>query len=288
MTSSNALQETASTLSINNIEDAHLEARVLLGHVLKQSPTDLYSKTEYSLSPEQEQRLQQLIKRRLHREPSAYLINHKEFYGLDFYVDHRVLIPRPETELLVEEALKFVQNNISNPLHSIKPLVIADIGTGCGNIAISLALNSNNTKIYAVDISPSALEVAALNCNIHNVTDRIILLQGNLLEPLTETVDLIVANLPYIVTSELAQLSPEILHFEPMAALDGGKQGLDHIDQLLNQGKERIHHSCHILLEIGDSQEQPVAALVKEHLPNATFDFIPDWNSTKRIIEINI
>ncbi len=288
MISGIALQRTTSTLSINNIEDAHLEARILLSHVLQQSPTDLYSKPEYSLSPEQQQKLQELVKRRLQREPSAYLINHKEFFGLDFHVDHSALIPRPETELLVEETLKFVQSHINNLVDLVKPLVIADIGTGCGNIAISLALNSNDTKIYAVDISPSALEVASLNCHTHNVTDQIILLQGNLLEPLTETVDVIVANLPYIPTPELAKLSPEIHNFEPMIALDGGRQGLDHIGQLLRQAKEKIHHSCRILLEIGADQEKSVATLITEHLPNATFEFIPDWNGIKRIIGINI
>lgn len=281
-----ALQQTVSKLSTNDIEDAHLEARVLLSHVLKRSPVDIYTEPEYNLSQEQEQGLQQLVERRLQREPSAYLINHKEFYGSNFYVDHRVLIPRPETELLVEETLKFIHGNIINHIQSTKPLVIADIGTGCGNIAISLALNINNVKIYAVDISPSALEVAIINCKLHKATDRIILLQGNLLEPLPEAAHLMVANLPYITTSELAKLSPEIYYFEPMVALDGGGEGLDLINQLLKQVKQK-NHPCHLLIEIGAGQEQLIATLIEKHLPHATFEFIPDSNGIKRVIKIN-
>ena len=276
----NTLQQIAKTLRINNIEDAHVEARMLLGHILHRSPAGLYSEPEYSLNDEQKQGLEQLVERRLQREPSAYITNCREFYGINFYVDHRVLIPRPETELLVEEALKFAQPE--------KPLVIADIGTGCGNIAISLVLHMSNARMYAVDISASALEVAGINCILHKVTDRVILLQGNLLEPLTEPVDLIVANLPYIATPELMQLSPEIYCFEPPEALDGGTKGLNLINQLLRQVKEMGNRPTRLLLEIGTGQAQLVSNVVKKHLPNATSKFIPDLNGIERVIEITI
>jgi release factor glutamine methyltransferase len=278
------LQQTTKTLNSGDIEDAHLEARILLGYVLEKSPVDLYTEPAHVVTQEQKMYLQQVIERRLKREPAAYIINRKEFYGIDFFVDNRVLIPRPETELFVSEALKFAQTHINS---STKPLIVADIGTGCGNIAITLALNVPKLKIYATDISASALEVARINCEYYKVTDRVILLQGNLLEPLPENMDLIVANLPYITTTELPKLSPEIRDFEPITALDGGKEGLDHVNHLLKQVREKLYHPCRLLLEIGAGQDQTTDILIKEHLPGASFKFIPDSNGIKRIVEIN-
>jgi release factor glutamine methyltransferase len=208
MTLTQALQQSACTLSVNGIEDSYIEARVLLGHITKLSPVQIYTQTEQTLSREQERDLSKLIERRLRREPTAYIVNRREFYGIDFYIDSRALIPRPETELLVDTALEFSKNTCPP-----SPPLIADIGTGCGAIAISLALNLPQSKIYATDISHSALEVARLNCEHHKVTRQVTLLQGNLLEPVPEPVDLIVANLPYVRSSELENLSPEITGF---------------------------------------------------------------------------
>ena len=288
MTLGQALQQATSIFSVNNIEDAHLEARVLLEHVLKLSAAKLYTETEQNLNKEQEENLHRLIERRLHREPVAYIVNHKEFYGIDFYVDHRVLIPRPETELLVEEALKFAKRHGNEPAFRSNPLLVADIGTGCGNIAICLALNIANIKICAVDISPPALEVARLNCEHYRVTEKITLLRGNLLEPITKPVDLIVANLPYIKSSELNTLNPESAFFEPRAALDGGRWGLKQISRLLKQTKEKIEQQCCLLVEIGEEQEHSVVKLVNQYLTNAIIELVPDLNNIKRVVKINI
>jgi release factor glutamine methyltransferase len=286
MTLNRILQQTTEILSINNIEDAHLEARILVGRGLKKTPVELYTEIEHSLTQQEIENVQQLVEHRLRGEPAAYITNHKEFYGIDFYVDHRVLIPRPETELLVEEALKFARSYRESSIDSTSILTVADIGTGCGNIAISLALNISNIKVYAVDISSSALEVARRNCTHYKVTDRVTLLQGNLLDPITESVDLIIANLPYIATSELAKLRSEIYYFEPKVALDGGKEGSDQIHQLIRQASKKIHHPCHLLLEIGAYQEQAVTTIAKRYLPSAVFKCISDLNNIKRVIEI--
>jgi release factor glutamine methyltransferase len=285
MTLVQALQQSAHTLSLNGIEDSHIEARMLLGHITKLSPAQIYTQTEQTLSQEQEDNLQELVQRRLRREPSAYIVNHREFYGTDFYVDSHVLIPRPETELLVDTALEFTGSGLARPT---KPLIIADIGTGCGAIAISLALNLPRSKIYATDVSSSALEVASLNCNYHKVTDRVILLQGNLLEPLPEPIDLLVANLPYIKSSELANLSPEIIKFEPRLSIDGGASGLDYIHQLLKQAGGRINPEGCLLLEIGQNQEKEVSRLIQSCLDKVDFEFISDLNGIKRAAKIEL
>jgi release factor glutamine methyltransferase len=287
MTLAQALQQSTRTLSLNGIEDGHLEARILLQHILKLSPAQLYIQTERILSREQVKSLQELIERRLCREPAAYIVGHREFYGTDFCVDSRVLIPRPETETLVAAAFEFAEgytNHLSSPG---RPLLIADVGTGCGAIAISLALNLPQSKVYATDISPSALEVARLNCEHHNVMEQIILVQGNLLEPVPEPVDLIVANLPYIRNSELANLSPEITNFEPRVALDGGESGLEQIRQLLKQAEKKIRPGGRLLFEIGQEQEKAVVSLINHCLPKAKFEFIPDSSGIDRAVRID-
>jgi release factor glutamine methyltransferase len=285
MTLAQALQRSAHILSLNSIEDSHTEAIVLLGHITKLSPVQIYTDSEQTLSQEQERNLQELVERRLRHEPTAYIINHREFYGIDFYIDSQVLIPRPETELLVDTALEFAKYR-NTCLAS--PLLIADIGTGCGAIAISLALNLHGSKVYATDISSSAIEVARLNCAYHKVTGQIALLQGNLLEPLTEPVDLVVANLPYIKSSELPDLSPEITEFEPRVSIDGGKSGLDYIHQLLEQVEGKINTKGCLLLEIGQDQDKEVSYLIRSRLKNVNFEFIPDLNGIKRVAKIDL
>jgi len=287
MTLGQALQQATNIFNSNNIEDAQLEARILLGYLLKLSTAALYTEIKQNLNGEQEKNFRLLIERRLHREPTAYILNQKEFYGLDFYVDNRVLIPRPETELLVEEALKFVHSRANYPTSRGKRLLAADIGTGCGNIAICLALEIANIEIFAVDLSSAALEVARLNCERHKVNEKITLLRGNLLEPLTTTVDLIAANLPYIKSSELDTLDPEIVLFEPRIALNGGKEGLKWISQLLTQAKEKMQPGGCLIIEIGNEQEYSVVNLINQHLPNATVELVSDSNNIKRVVKIN-
>jgi release factor glutamine methyltransferase len=285
MTLAEALQQSAYALSTNSIEDSHIEARMLLGHVTNLSTVQIYTKHEQILSPEEEAKLQKLIGRRLRKEPTAYILKHKEFYGIDFYVDSRVLIPRPETELLVDAALELAAGRSS---YLTRPLLIADIGTGCGAIAISLVLNLPGNKVYATDSSRSALEVARLNCRHHKVAEQVTLLTGDLLQPLPEPVDLIVANLPYIKNSELLDLSPEIVGFEPGLALDGGESGLDCIQKLLQQVKDKTNAGGCLLLEIGHDQEIDVSHLIHTYLNGLNFRFIADLNCIKRVVKIDL
>jgi release factor glutamine methyltransferase len=278
-----ALSRAREILTANNIEDASLECEILLRYALKISRVQLYLDLYHELSPKQEENFWSLITRRANHEPTAYITRHCEFYGFDFYVDHRVLIPRSGSELLVDQTLKLMLK------HSIKkrrPCLIAEVGTGSGAIAISIARHLPQVKIYASDISAPALEVAAINCQKHQVANRIDLLLGNMLEPLLKPVDLIVANLPYIKESEMNELSPEIQVFEPRLALAGGEDGLAKIHQLLTQARGKLRARGSMLLELGDGQISETASLARHYFPHAEVEAVPDILGVSRVLKV--
>ena len=285
---SEALQSVTQTLRRAEIADPSVEAEVLLGHVLGMSKTGLYTEPERNLTSAEGERLRHLVRRRLDREPAAYVLGHGEFYGIDFYVDSRTLIPRPETELLVEKAVELARRIA----HQGEQTAMADIGTGCGAIAISLALALPQAKIYATDISPSALRVAEVNCRRHGVSSQVELLQGNLLEPLPQAVDVIVANLPYVKDCEFVDLSPEIREHEPTVAWAGGRDGLDKIREMLEQvqGKRGAHcwGSVCLLLEIGQGQGEMVTSLVNGYFPQASIELVSDLGGIERVVKVGL
>ena len=269
-----ALNHARRLLTDNNTEDALLESELLLRHALKISRVQLYLDLDCELSPEQEETFWHLVSRRRNGEPAAYIIGHREFYGLDFYVDPRVFIPRPESELLVEKAINLAQN--------YPVATIAEIGTGCGAIATCLALNLPQAKIYATDTSTEALEVALFNCQKYELANRICLLYGNMLTPLPEPVDLIVANLPYVKESEL----PQARIFEPLLALNGGPDGLEGIRQLCRQLGHKLHPEGHLVLEIGQGQRTAVTNLLRSLFPNAKIEITPDLSGIDRVVSL--
>jgi release factor glutamine methyltransferase len=279
-----ALQSATQTLLRTGIDDASVEAELLLGHVLRMSRTQLYTEPERVLTSAETKHLWCLVQRRLDHEPTAYVLGHCEFYGIDFYIDSHTFIPRPETELLVEKAVELA-HCIS---HREKQIAIADVGTGCGAIAISLALALPQAKIYATDISTSALQVAEINCQHHGVNSQVELLQGNLLEPLPQPVDMIVANLPYIKDCEFKDLSSEIINFEPMIALAGGKDGLDKIQQMLEQMPGKLNYGACFLLEIGQGQGEMVTSLIKSYSPQASIELISDLGGIERVVKVGL
>ena len=277
-----ALQSTARTLSREGIGDASVEAELLLGHVLGMTKTRLYAEPERILTSPETEYLCRLVQRRLNREPAAYVLEHCAFYGIDFYVDSHTLIPRPETELLVEETVELARGIA----HRGEQITIADIGTGCGAIAISLALTLPQAKIYAVDISASALKVAEMNCRRHGVDSRVELLQGDLLEPLPQPVDVLVANLPYIRSCEFKDLSPEIIDYEPRMALAGGEDGLDKIRLMLEQAPGKVDRGGCLLMEIGQGQGEAATSLVKRYFPQGSVELIPDLGGIERVVKV--
>jgi len=277
MTIKDALIRARGVLAAHDVEDTALESEVLMRHALKLDRTNLYTNLDIELSSEQENTFGHLVRRRLKGEPVAYITGHREFYGVDFYVNYHVLIPRPETELVVERAISLVQKyNLST---------LADIGTGCGAIAISLALNLPQTEIYATDISPSALEVALANCQTHRVENRIRLLQGDMLDPLPEPVDLIIANLPYVRECDLPT-NRSIS--EPSLALNGGSDGLEKIRQLCHQVRGKLRPGGHLLLEIGQGQKRKVVTLLRHLLPSAEIEVASDLAGIDRMINMHL
>jgi release factor glutamine methyltransferase len=274
LTLKQALGRARDVLSQNGVEDAPLESELLLRHALKIDRVRLYLELDRDLTPRQEQTFRHLLKRRLIGEPAAYITGHREFYGLDFEVNPDVLIPRPESELLVEAALAIAENH--------PPAIIADIGTGSGALAISLALGLPRAKIYAIDISAAALKVARLNCRRHGVVDRVLLLEGNLLEPLPEPVDIIVANLPYVRKAELKPKS------EPLLALDGGADGTETINQLCQQVCGRLKAGGSFLLEIGQGQREAVTTILHNIFTGGDIRVIPDLAGIERVVCFNL
>lgn len=275
MSRKQALSHARGILAEKNIEDAPLEGELLLRHVLGIDRTQLYLDLDHELSPKQDEAFRQLLERRLSGEPAAYITGHREFYGLDFYVDRRVLIPRPESELLVEETMSLAQE------HTLS--TIAEVGTGSGAIAITLALNLPEARIYATDISAPALEVAQLNCQKHGVIDRVCLLYGNMLDPLPEAVDLIIANLPYVRKSELAGM-----RFEPRLALDGGADGTEKIRQLCRRLEGKLHPGGFLLLEIGQGQGKEVTRLLNTLFPTGKIKLMPDLGGIERVVRLSL
>lgn len=274
-----ALLQAARLLTAIAHEEAPLEAEVLMRHLLGLDRTGLFLQSERELGPAEEEAFQGLVERRLQGEPVAYIVGHKEFFGLDLYVDRRVLIPRPETELLVEKALELLRDHP-------RPL-IADVGTGSGAIALALAKNLPQAIIYAIDISQEALEVAAINRHLHDVAQRVRLLQGNLLEPLPEPVDLIVANLPYVRRDDLRAAGPR-LSCEPGLALEGGEGGLETIRRLLEQVPGKLRKGGRILLEIGLGQREALEEMATRLLPGARLEFFRDLRQIERAALIGL
>jgi len=270
----------ASTLEKHGIPDSNLEAEVLLRHVLKYDRARYYASLSEAVSAEDIERALALTERRIWREPLAYITGHREFYGLDFCVTPAVLIPRQETELLVDEALKFAVESRDGDIS------VADIGTGSGAIAVSIAVNLPLSNVYATDCSKEALEIADLNRRNHGVADRVTLLEGDLLQPLPLPVDLIVSNPPYIASHLLLGLPPEV-RSEPQVALDGGKEGLDVISHLLEQAPAKLKRGGSILIEISPEQAAPVREMAEAGFPAADISYADDLLGHPRCVIVS-
>ncbi len=228
------------------IKEPRLEAEVLLSHALKMDRISLYVNYDRPVDAEERNVFRTMVKRRMAGEPAAYIIGEKEFMSLPFAVDSRVLIPRPDTEIMVEESLRLAALMGGQ-------LLAADIGTGSGALAISTAKYIPGIKVYAVDIDEQALQVARSNAILNGVEDRIDFVRGNLLEMLPDSVfDLIMANLPYIPSEAMADLPREVREFEPHSALDGGPRGTRFYRELMDTAYGHLAPGGYLLMEISD------------------------------------
>ena len=276
------LNTTSQELMKTGSPDAKLEAEVLLRHVLKIDRATMFRDLEENLSEDNVDNIESLVRRRIQREPLAYITGTKEFYGLMFEVSEDVLIPRPETELLVDMVItkaKLLRKNQIN---------IVDVGTGSGAIAVSLAVNIPNSNVVAVDLSKSALEIADQNRRTHGQYSRVKLRNGNLLEPVTDNIDILVSNPPYIRRDRLDFLQDEVLK-EPIMALDGGEDGLTLIKELLAQAREKMANPGVILFEIDSDQGAVASEIAKHYFPLGEVTVLSDLSNDQRavLIELN-
>lgn len=265
-------------LSGNNVEEASIESEVLLRHVMGIDRARLLASLDADMSPDQRQYFMKLVARRSRGEPTAYITGHKEFYGLDFKVNRHVLIPRPETEMLVEKAISLCRENGYSK--------IADIGTGCGAIAVSLAVNIPSIAVCATDIYAEAIEVARQNSIKHGVEDRITLLKGDMLEPIPEPVDLIIANLPYVRQREIHDTGP--LSYEPSTALNGGEEGLDKIERLCRGAGSMLKANGSLILEIGEGQGEAVKAILHKYFTTGKIEIEKDLARIERMATLRL
>ena len=256
-----------------------LDARLLLQHVLRLDHAYLIAHDDEQLSPDAEAAYRQLLARAAAHEPIPYLIGHAPFLGLDFVVSHHVLIPRPETEQLVEMAIRWGKER--GPIRGV------DVGTGSGCIAVSLARHLPEAEIIAVDISLRALEVAAANAARHT-PQGVTFIHADLLDALAPGLDFIAANLPYIAGHEWPTLPIGVKSYEPTLALHGGVDGLELIRALLPQAAERLRPGGSILLEIGWQQGDIVAALARDSFPAAEVAVRSDFAGHDRIVTIQL
>jgi len=274
------IQDTHQKLEAAGIPDARLEAEVLVMNVMRMARQNIFGEQDTEVSEEQQAALDELLERRYNREPLAYLLGQREFYGINVMLTPAVLIPRPETEGLVEHALFMALMGMEST-----DLIIADVGTGSGAIAINLAIHLPAAKIFAVDVADEVLDVAAFNIRAHGVSERVTLGIGDLLEPVPEPIDLIVANLPYIPTDRISTLQPEVQQ-EPALALDGGPDGLDLIRRLLTQAESKLKNSGIILLEMDPAQIPVVQELAIQHFPEGSTSVEKDLAGMDRILTI--
>lgn len=247
------LSWTTSFFADKGLDSPRLDAELLIAHALHLTRLQVYTRHDQPLHPDELAAVRELVRRRARREPVAYITGTRGFWSLDLAVDGRVLIPRPETELLVEHALALLKGREA-------PQVV-DVGTGSGCIALALASERPDAIIRAVDASPHALNVAAQNAKTLDLTVEF--LRGNLLAGIDGPLDLVVSNPPYIPSADVDQLMPEVVRHEPRLALDGGPDGLVLIRALVDQAATRLVPGGALALEIGFDQGPAVRALLE-------------------------
>lgn len=260
------------------------DIELILAYVLKKSREYIITHPEHKLTKLQITKSKLLIKKRLKGLPMAYLAGHKEFYGLNFKVNKNVLIPRPETELMIDETLKLTTSNSH-------PTTIVDVGTGSGCIIITLASLIKNCKLFGIDISENALKVARHNSRLNNLSKKIKFLKGDLLKPIinskfvTRNSKLIItANLPYLTPAQIKN-SPTI-KYEPKSALTAGSDGLKYYRRLFKQIK-MLSNVSYVLCEIDPSQTEKIKQFIKRELPKASYQIKKDLASLNRLVIIN-
>ncbi len=240
-------------LKLNNITSHKLDSEILLSKVLRKKREFVLINLNRKISDNEEKKFNKLINRRSLKEPIAYILKKKEFWSKSFYVDKSTLIPRPETELMVEEIIKIYKD---------KSISIVDIGTGCGCILISLLSELKDSYGIGIDISNKAIKIAKKNALNHNIKGNIKFLTRSFTNLFNYNVDLVVSNPPYIVKKDIKNLDECIKNFEPKIALDGGKDGLDLIKKVIYKAREILKIKGILALELGNEQINKVSKIL--------------------------
>ncbi|MGR3303386.1 MAG: peptide chain release factor N(5)-glutamine methyltransferase [Candidatus Scalindua sp.] len=281
----NILQWAIATLKEAEIDSPGINADTLLSFVLSCDRTKLYTNPDEIVNETDISRYKELVNERIRHVPLQYITHRVEFMSLDFFVDEHVLIPRPETEILVETVL----NKAHDKQYSNRKITILDIGTGSGNIAVSLAKNLSNVEIYASDISQEALEIAKENVQRHKVVDKVHLLHGDLSGAFIGhidqgSIDFIVSNPPYVSESEWKNLEPELRDHEPREALVAGKDGLCFYIQIIRDAPDWLKPEGYLVVEIGETQAKTIIKLMESEGHYEDIEISNDLQGKERII----
>jgi len=273
------------TLKDHQVENPRLNAELLLARVLNLSREGLYAGFNGQFKKEEKEALERLIERRISGEPLQYILGHQEFWSIDFKVDPRVLIPRPETELLVEQSVSTLSET-----SLVETPCVLEIGTGSGAIAISLAKEVRDIFVVATDISREALLLAKENATSAGLLHEIAFVKADLLGPFRylrdqEPFDLILSNPPYIDRSEIQGLAREVREYEPIAALDGGKNGMEYYGRIISQGPSYLRRGGWLLLEVGENQGGKVSDLMEKQGCFSRLERIKDLSGIERVVK---
>ncbi|KAF0123641.1 MAG: release factor glutamine methyltransferase [bacterium] len=278
------LNWTSQYFSENGIENPRLDAEVLLAHSLRTNRLRLYLNYDKPILKGELREYKKLIKRRIRREPLQYITGYQEFWSLNLKVTKGVLIPRPETEILVEEALKTFPQNESFD----KTINILELGTGSGAVAIALAKELQRGSIVATDISDIAIKTARENAKVHGLEEQITFLKGSLFEPVRErigTFNLVISNPPYIPIEDFRDIQPEVRDFEPRISLNGGKEGLKFYRQIFSQIGRYLAKDGWVILELGKGQAEKVTRLIELTGEFNPTSIIKDFSGIERVVK---
>lgn len=275
---STLVRKTARRLEAAGVADARLEADLIWMTALGTDRAALYAAFSEAPPTEALRRAEALLQRRLNREPTAYLMGEREFYGLRVAVAPGVLIPRPETEAVVDETLRLVE--------SVPAPALADVGCGSGAVAVALAVARPDAVVHALDVAPRALELTARNAAAHGASERVRVAESDLLAALPGRVNAVAANLPYVASAEIPLLEPEVSRYEPREALDGGEDGLDLVRRLLAEAGERLLPGGALILEIDPRQSEAAQAAARGCFPAARIRVERDLAARERILVV--
>jgi len=253
------LQKNYKDLLNHNIQTAKIDSEVILANILNTTRINLITKQDITLNKEQEDLFSKLVERRKQKEPVAYILNKKEFWNENYFVDKRVLIPRPETEILIELLLKKIKDKN-------KAYKVLDLGCGSGCLLISFLKEMQKSQGIGVDISSNALEVAKKNIELHNLNNRAKLMRLDLLTLHTkDKFDIIFSNPPYLSSTDYAKLSEDVKNFEPKQALVGGFNGVFYYKKIIELSQSALKKNGYLALELGDRQYRTISKLLQDH-----------------------